>query len=110
MPKGKKKPQKQRYSRPGPVSNRLREWRLRRGLNQSQLARMAGIDSQTVCRIEQRKVALTGGYTLPRLAKALGCSESELVGFTGPDPLFTFEDLVRVAEAALAAGAADART
>jgi DNA-binding XRE family transcriptional regulator len=61
----------------------LRQWRRQHGLSQEKLAHLAGISVTTVARLERQPRASCRGYTLGRLAAALG---AHTVGMTGPEP------------------------
>jgi DNA-binding XRE family transcriptional regulator len=52
--------------------HRLRQLRRQRGLSQEDLADQAGISSTTVARLERQRRASCRGWTLGRLARALG--------------------------------------
>jgi DNA-binding XRE family transcriptional regulator len=52
--------------------HRLRQLRCRRGLSQQELADQAGVSLTTVARLERQAYAYCRGWTLGRLARALG--------------------------------------
>jgi transcriptional regulator with XRE-family HTH domain len=63
-----------------PLSARLRRLRLSRGWSQAELARRAGLASQTVCLLESgRRGARPGARVLMALAAALGVEAGELL-------------------------------
>ncbi len=51
---------------------RLRQLRRQRGLSQEELAGQAGVSLTTVARLERQSCASCRGWTLSRLARALG--------------------------------------
>ena len=51
---------------------RLRQLRRQRGLSQEELADQAGVSLTTVARLERQSCASCRGWTLGRLARALG--------------------------------------
>ncbi len=63
-----------------PVMIRLREWRGRRGLSQKELADAAETQQETVSNLETGKTQRIEFDLLDRLAKALGCKPSDLIG------------------------------
>lgn len=52
--------------------HRLRQLRVKRGLSEEELADQAAISPTTVARLERQRRAPYGGWTLGRLARALG--------------------------------------
>ena len=58
---------------------RLKEIRREKGMNQTQLAELAGLTQAFVCEIETGKKTPSFA-TLVRIAKALNCSLDELAG------------------------------
>jgi DNA-binding XRE family transcriptional regulator len=52
--------------------HRLRQLRRQRGLSQEELADQAGVSLTTVARLERQLYASCRGWTLGRLARALG--------------------------------------
>ncbi len=61
----------------GEVHNRIREFRLARGLTQEDLARMAGVSRQSVISIERGRYVPSLPLAL-RLARIFACSADEL--------------------------------
>ncbi len=56
--------------------------RRRRDFTQRQLAKMAGINSNTLARVERGEVKDLAGQAIAKLARALGCSGDYLLGLT----------------------------
>lgn len=56
--------------------------RRRNDLTQRELAKMAGINSNTLARVERGEVKDLAGQSIARLARALGCSGDYLLGLT----------------------------
>lgn len=54
--------------------------RRRRGLTQKALAAAAGLNSNTLARVERGEVKDLAGQSVARLARALGCSSDSLLG------------------------------
>ena len=63
---------------------RLKELRTLRALSQQELADAAGVERNTISRIERGETG-AHGRTLRRLAKALGVGVEELVRIEGTD-------------------------
>lgn len=59
------------------LRNRLREIRLKKNLNQQQLAELAGASQQTISDIEMER-RMPSIYTVMQLSKALGVSVETL--------------------------------
>lgn len=59
---------------------RVREWRERRSLSQSELADRAGVAKLTVTRLERPTVAKPHPKTIRLLAEALGVEPADLWG------------------------------
>lgn len=62
---------------------RVREWRERRSLSQSELADMAGVAKLTVTRLERPAIARPHPKTIRLLAEALGVEPADLWGPAG---------------------------
>ena len=72
---------------PSTASNRVREWRQRRGLSQQALAESARITRQSMGAIEACRTSPAVDIAL-RIAQALECTTEELFGAaTAPEPL-----------------------
>lgn len=56
------------------MGNRVREYRIKRGLSQEELARRAGVSRYTIINIENEHEFQTKVATLERIASALGVS------------------------------------
>lgn len=56
--------------------------RRRNDLTQRELAKMAGINSNTLARVERGEVKDLAGQAIAKLARALGCSGDYLLGLT----------------------------
>ena len=56
--------------------------RRRNDLTQRELAKMAGINSKTLARVERGEVKDLAGQAIAKLARALGCSGDYLLGLT----------------------------
>jgi transcriptional regulator with XRE-family HTH domain len=56
--------------------------RRRQGLTQRELAKMAGLNSNTLARVERGEVKDLGGQSVAKLARALGCTTDYLLGMT----------------------------
>lgn len=67
-----------------PLGMRIKSLRERKGLNQSELARLCGITPATISRLESGDLKDIQTSTARRLARALGTSVDYLIG--------TFED------------------
>jgi transcriptional regulator with XRE-family HTH domain len=63
-----------------PVALRLREWRERRGLSQTELADLAGTHQATVSGLETGQTQRIEFDLLQRLANALRCKPKDLIG------------------------------
>jgi putative molybdopterin biosynthesis protein len=56
----------------------LKKRRIRLGLNQAELAELAGISPSFMCKLESGKYGDASPATLSRLADALGCTIADL--------------------------------
>ena len=63
-----------------PVALRLREWRERRGLSQTELADLAATYQKTVSNLETGQTQRIEFDLLQRLADALQCKPKDLIG------------------------------
>ena len=63
-----------------PVVLRLREWRERRGLSQTELAEAAGTHQKTVSNLETGQSQRIEFDLLQRLADVLRCKPKDLIG------------------------------
>lgn len=63
-----------------PVMLRLREWRERRGLSQTELAESAGTHQKTVSNLETGNTQRIEFDLLQRFANALRCKPKDLIG------------------------------
>jgi transcriptional regulator with XRE-family HTH domain len=61
------------------IGDQLKLWRMRKAVTQEELAEKAGININTVTRIERNQTE-PRPTTIGKLAKALGIDPSELVG------------------------------
>lgn len=61
-----------------PLTNRIAEWRTRRGLNQRQLAELVGLEHTTIGRLERDELPLKTEHLL-LLGRALECHPLELI-------------------------------
>ncbi len=59
------------------MKNRVKEYRLKRGLSQEELSKLCGIPRTTISAIESGKAVPSVDYAI-KLSKALGCSVEEL--------------------------------
>lgn len=57
--------------------------RVKRGLSQNQLAKMAGVPQSVICDIESGKTKAPRIDTLQAIASALGVTVDELIGKAG---------------------------
>lgn len=69
-----------RTHRPTAVGRRIREARLDRGWNQSELARRADVTASSLSRIESGDIAVPSSDLLSRVAQALGLPVDNLIG------------------------------
>ena len=59
--------------------------RRRRGLTQRELAQAAGMNANTLARVERGEVKDLAGQLVAGLARALGCTSDYLLGLTDDD-------------------------
>ena len=69
-----------------PVLNRCKEWRLRAGISQLQVAARAGVSVETVRRLESDTLVRVRFGTLVRIAHSWGVSVVDLVPAAGAAP------------------------
>jgi transcriptional regulator with XRE-family HTH domain len=65
-----------------PVSIRLKEWRMRRGLTQAQLAELAGVRRAMLSEIESGRRTNIELHTVALLCDALDVSPAQLLRWT----------------------------
>ena len=61
----------------------VKDERVKRGLSQNQLAKMAGVPQSVICDIESGKTKAPRIDTLKAIAAALGVTVDELIGKAG---------------------------
>ena len=66
------------------VGNKIREYRIKAGINQDQLAELASLNRVTVAKYETGRIE-PGAQALARIADALGVSADTLLGRDGQD-------------------------
>jgi transcriptional regulator with XRE-family HTH domain len=64
------------------LGERILILRRRQDMTQQQLAKEAGLNKNTIARLEQRNLHDLGGKSVAKLAKALGTSTDYLLGLT----------------------------
>jgi transcriptional regulator with XRE-family HTH domain len=64
------------------LGERILILRRRQDMTQQQLAKEAGLNKNTIARLEQRSLKDLGGLSVAKLAKALGTSTDYLLGLT----------------------------
>jgi transcriptional regulator with XRE-family HTH domain len=69
------------------IGERIRVERARRGIEQGELARRAGIDPSHLYRIEHGKAKRPSHEVVASIASALGCTVAELAGEEPATPL-----------------------
>jgi len=67
------------------LGERILILRRRRGMSQGTLAKAAGLNRNTIARLEQGDLQDLGGQSLVKLAKALECSADVLLGMVEID-------------------------
>jgi transcriptional regulator with XRE-family HTH domain len=68
------------------LGERLLILRRRNHMTQKDLAKEAGLNTNTIARLEQGNLKDLGGQAVVRLAKALGTSTDYLLGMSAVDP------------------------
>lgn len=68
------------------IGERIKAWRLIRGMSTHQLAARAGRAQSTIARIESGERSANNRFVLADIAEALGCSQQDLVGGSAPLP------------------------
>jgi transcriptional regulator with XRE-family HTH domain len=68
------------------LGERILILRRRNSMTQKELAREAGLNTNTIARLEQGNLKDLGGQAVARLAKALGTSTDYLLGMSAVDP------------------------
>lgn len=71
------------------LGKRVRECREARGWRQRDLAVAMDVDSSYVSMIETDSIANPGIETLEKIARALGCTPNDLLGFDSHTPTVT---------------------
>ena len=69
------------------LGERLLILRRRQAMTQQQLAKEAGLNKNTIARLEQGNLKDLGGQSVVKLAKALGTSTDFLLGMTERDEM-----------------------
>jgi len=62
------------------IAKRIKEIRIKKGLTQSEVAKKAGLDSNSYAKIE-RGINKPLGVTLVKICKALGVKSSDILSF-----------------------------